>query len=185
MGSVATIVPAIPNIPLPLRPLKHALASTTSESGKAAGVQPSNADHLANAVDAAARAKVEEHAVTTEQTTPTSSPPKKEAPKSWADLVRKMAPPKSSNAAAEPNAVTQTNGVANTKTASLSGALSSYSVAEARENSKIAFLEPRGLVNTGNMCYMNSVSSALTVELQSGLIENPDTSNLSVLCPIF
>jgi len=23
---------------------------------------------------------------------------------------------------------------------------------------KLAFIEPRGLVNTGNMCYMNSVS---------------------------
>lgn len=94
----------------------------------------------------------------TEQTTPTTSPPKKEAPKSWADLVRTMAPPKSTIAASEANVVTQTNGVTNTKTASLSEALSSYNVAEAREISKLAFLEPRGLVNTGNMCYMNSVS---------------------------
>jgi ubiquitin carboxyl-terminal hydrolase 10 len=28
----------------------------------------------------------------------------------------------------------------------------------AEEDSKVAFLEPRGLKNTGNMCYMNSVS---------------------------
>lgn len=109
-------------------------------------------------MDASAQAKAEEHALATEQTTATTSPAKKEAPKSWADLVRTMAPPKSTNAAAEANVVTQTNGVANTKTASLSEALNSYSVAEARENSKVAFLEPRGLVNTGNMCYMNSVS---------------------------
>jgi len=159
MASITTILPAIPNIPLPSRPSKHAPASILSESGKAAGVRPSNADHLANAVDAAAQAKAEDYAVTTEQTTPTTSPPKKEAPKSWADLVRTMAPPKVNNVAEEANAVTKTNGVANTKAASLSEALSSYSVAEARENSKIAFLEPRGLVNTGNMCYMNSVSS--------------------------
>lgn len=172
MASVSTIVPAIPNIPLPSRPSKHAPASTTSESGKAAGFQPSNRDRLANAVDAAAQAKAEDSAVIAEQTTPTTSPPKKEAPKSWADLVRTIAPPKSTIAAAEANVVTQTNGITNTKTASLSEALSSYSVAEARENSKIAFLEPRGLVNTGNMCYMNSVSSELTGNLLSQLMSN-------------
>lgn len=159
-ASVTTIVPAIPNISLPSRPSKPAPASIPSRSGKAAGVQPSNADYLANAVDAAAQAKAEDHAVAAEQNTATTSPPKKEAPKSWADLVRTMAPPKSSTTAAEANVITQMNGVAHTKTGSLSEALSSYSVAEARENSKVAFLEPRGLVNTGNMCYMNSVSSS-------------------------
>ncbi len=158
MASVSTIVPAIPNIPLPSRPSKHAPASTTSESGKAAGFKASNADHLADAVDAAAQAKAGNSTMITEQTTPTTSPPKKEAPKSWADLVRTMAPTKSTIAAAEANVVTQTNGVTNTKTPSLSEALGSYNVAEAREISKLAFLEPRGLVNTGNMCYMNSVS---------------------------
>lgn len=95
-----------------------------------------------------------------------------------------MAPPKSTSAAAEAKVVTQTNGITNTKTASLSEALSSYSVAEARENSKVAFLEPRGLVNTGNMCYMNSVSLIYAVELLSQLMATADTPNLSLLCAI-
>ena len=69
-----------------------------------------------------------------------------------------MAPPKPNGAVAEANVTIQTNGVAPIQAGSLSEALSSYSVVEAKENSRIAFLEPRGLVNTGNMCYMNSVS---------------------------
>lgn len=52
----------------------------------------------------------------------------------------------------------QMNGFAPAKSGSLADALSSYSVTESNEVAKIAFLEPRGLVNTGNMCYMNSVS---------------------------
>jgi ubiquitin carboxyl-terminal hydrolase 10 len=39
---------------------------------------------------------------------------------------------------------------------SLAEALKSFSVASTE--SKVAFLKPRGLVNSGNMCYMNSVS---------------------------
>ena len=66
-------------------------------------------------------------------------------------------------APSKPNTITldvtpaQTNGVLPTKTESLADALSSYSVESIRDSSKISFLEPRGLVNTGNMCYMNSV----------------------------
>lgn len=40
---------------------------------------------------------------------------------------------------------------------SLAQAIQSYRV---ESNDKIDFLEPRGLINTGNMCYMNSVSPA-------------------------
>ena len=43
---------------------------------------------------------------------------------------------------------------ARTNASSLVDALQDYNVS----NRKLSFLEPRGLVNTGNMCYMNSVS---------------------------
>ena len=157
-ASVTTIIPAIPNIPLPSRPLKQPPASISSEVARAADPQPSNADHLANAVETAAQGSADEVAKDTEQTTPTTVSTAKEAPKSWADLVRNMVPQKPIISSAEPNIVAPTNGFPTTKTTSLSEALSSYSVAEAKDSSKIAFLEPRGLHNTGNMCYMNSVS---------------------------
>ena len=154
-ASITTIIPAIPNLPLPSRPSKQPPASIISDTAEA---QPSNDEFLENAVDIAAQAKSEDVTVATEQSTPTGVPPAKEPPKSWADLVRTMAPPKTVNNGAEANSVAVTNGFAASKTSSLPEALSSYNVAEAKENSKIAFLEPRGLVNTGNMCYMNSVS---------------------------
>lgn len=62
----------------------------------------------------------------------------------------------------------QTNGVsrpvsslASDKVNSLGEALSSFDIKDIQETSKLSFLEPRGLVNTGNMCYMNSVSLAV------------------------
>lgn len=59
----------------------------------------------------------------------------------------------------------QTNGFASIKAGSLADALTSYSVKDCGETTKVAFLEPRGLVNTGNMCYMNSVSLCLSIEI--------------------
>lgn len=41
-----------------------------------------------------------------------------------------------------------------TNSSSLSEAIRGYSVGR---SDKVAFIEPRGLINTGNMCYMNSV----------------------------
>jgi ubiquitin carboxyl-terminal hydrolase 10 len=81
------------------------------------------------------------------------APPPKPAPKSWADLVRRNAPPPSPGAAL--NGAFSPNGVQIPKSASLADALRQYSV---QSDATLSFLEPRGLVNTGNMCYMNSVS---------------------------
>lgn len=57
---------------------------------------------------------------------------------------------------------TASSSVGRPKNESLADALNTY-VTGAREN-KIAFLEPRGLVNTGNMCYMNSVGLPLRAD---------------------
>lgn len=93
---------------------------------------------------------------TTENTAPAAeapqSPPKPAVPKSWADLVR----PNEVKTASAPkvNGTPAPNGVQGVpKSASLAEALKQHSVT----NEHLSFLEPRGLVNTGNMCYMNSV----------------------------
>ena len=81
------------------------------------------------------------------------APPK---PKSWAELLRSKTgnvPPTT----ADPDADNENDSNGSTKAGSLAEALRAFSVASA---SRIPFLEPRGLVNTGNMCYMNSVSGS-------------------------
>lgn len=93
----------------------------------------------------------------TAETTPTEtpkSPAKPAAPKSWADLVRTNELKKTA-AAAKVNGTPVTNGVQPLpKSAPLADALRQHTVT----NEILSFLEPRGLVNPGNMCYMNSVS---------------------------
>ncbi|KAF2674020.1 cysteine proteinase [Microthyrium microscopicum] len=88
---------------------------------------------------------------------PAAEPAKPAAPKSWADLVRTKGP---ANVAPQPNS----NGAdvdstpAQSKSTSLAEAIRAYNV---RSAEKLSFLEPRGLVNTGNMCYMNSILQVL------------------------
>ena len=79
-------------------------------------------------------------------------PPAPAPPKSWADLVRSKTAPRSTVSVVEPSRITLP------KSESMPDVLASLGGDESvRYSDKIAFLEPRGLVNTGNMCYMNSV----------------------------
>jgi len=85
------------------------------------------------------------------------SPPKPAAPKSWAELLRTKNIPVAAQAPAATNGVAvtaATNTPAAAKSNTLADVLASFSV---DADKKISFLEPRGLVNTGNLCYMNSV----------------------------
>lgn len=150
------IVPAIPHISFTSRVAKQVSTSVASE---ALNVQdPSNEEQLSQAVETAAQKSEQDAQAISKPNTTSGSPPPKPTPKSWADLVRTKV--QSSNKIInETNGTftTQSNGVIASKTGSLPEALSSYNVDEANDI-KISFLEPRGLVNTGNMCYMNSVS---------------------------
>jgi ubiquitin carboxyl-terminal hydrolase 10 len=86
----------------------------------------------------------------TAESTATASKPA--APKSWADLVRTKAAKNDAASPAVNGAATIDVNVSNA--GSLADAIRAFSVDSA---AKISFLKPRGLVNSGNMCYMNSV----------------------------
>ena len=87
---------------------------------------------------------------TPEDSQPLVSP--KVAPKSCSDLVRTNSSLAAINSLA--NGVTSED-LSDTKRAgSVGEVLMNFDV---RDSHKVPFLEPRGLVNTGNMCYMNSV----------------------------
>ncbi|KAF9735590.1 hypothetical protein PMIN02_009959 [Paraphaeosphaeria minitans] len=137
---------------VPLIPIKAAKApsvtSTTQKSVK-------SADKENNSETATPAIRGQE----TEET-PKASPPPKAAPGSWAALLRT----KNNAAVAAAKAPAVSNGVAPIKgppvpkSNSLGDVLASYSV-DTHKN--ISFLEPRGLVNTGNLCYMNSILQVL------------------------
>jgi ubiquitin carboxyl-terminal hydrolase 10 len=103
-----------------------------------------------------------------EKAQPVPAPaPVKQKPSSWAGLFNKGqaagAGPVASgqadtNGAAAEGANVAPNGPSSftpSIKASLGEALQAYRVGKPE---KISFLEPRGLINNGNMCYMNSVS---------------------------
>lgn len=87
-------------------------------------------------------------------------PAPRAAPTSWANLFTKTSGAHASGA----NGNTNGSGAADGVVGSSFNKSGGNSVAEAiqafrvQDPVSIPFLEPRGLVNTGNMCYMNSVS---------------------------
>lgn len=136
---VVPIVPAMPVGPVAFRkPHRDSITSTKSKpTSETESVQNIEEVKLTEAAEAL------------------QPPPP--APKSWAELVRKQA----ANAASTANAASSApvvNGATAPKTETLGEVLGELSTVEAP--SKVVFLEPRGLVNTGNMCYMNSVCCA-------------------------
>ncbi|KAL8963079.1 MAG: hypothetical protein Q9193_000619, partial [Seirophora villosa] len=151
------IIPAIPHISLPSRPVKRASVSVTSDT--VGPPPPSNADHLAIAVETATHASKDDasHQFVPESTQTAS--PAKVAPKSWADLVKNRGPKSTSGAKVSENNSSGTNGFQHPKAASMVEVLRDYG--HSSDNDRVSFIEPRGLVNTGNMCYMNSVLQIL------------------------
>jgi ubiquitin carboxyl-terminal hydrolase 10 len=168
-------VPALPAVPIiPAIPKasskdpKPAADKVTQEekSGEAAKlpVELSSATSDTTVVGAAAE-ETDEAAIIA---------PVKTAPKSWANLFTSAAPiakPTATQNGADSNGATATQGGAVADGSTASGDLAIFaksnanSVAEALHayrvggGEKVAFVEPRGLINTGNMCYMNSVST--------------------------
>jgi ubiquitin carboxyl-terminal hydrolase 10 len=136
-------IPAIPLIPIKSAKAPSA-TSTTQKSAKSPASKTGDTPVEAG---------------TDAEETPKASPPRPAAPKSWAELLRaKNAPAAAQAAASAPpvtNGVVATNGTTVPRSNTLADVLASFSVDSEK---KVTFLEPRGLVNTGNLCYMNSVS---------------------------
>lgn len=136
------IVPAVPAVPT-ARP-KTASSEAVPNAVSAAEQGVSAAEPAVAQPEASAEAKPAEPA----------TPAPKAAPKSWADLMRSKNSAVAAASSTVVNGTGPTNGAAPSRASTLAGALKQFNV---DDNDKIAFLEPRGLVNTGNMCYMNSV----------------------------
>lgn len=135
---VVPVIPAMP--PSPVASKKTRRDSVASSKSAAVGESLSSTDDVAK-----------------QESVPEPPPVPALAPKSWADLVRKQAAPNSASASAGGAPVV--NGLSAPKSEGLGEVLFEMSVADTP--AKMAFLQPRGLVNTGNMCYMNSVLQAL------------------------
>lgn len=146
--------PAVPLIPI--KPAKAASAASTTQ--KSVNSPPAEKPQPQSVDEAAASAS---EATTAEETPKPAAPA---PPKSWAELLRAQkaaAAPQVQPQAQPPattNGVVSTNDPAVPKSNSLADVLASYSV---DADKKVSFIEPRGLVNTGNLCYMNSVLQVL------------------------
>ncbi|PNS19660.1 hypothetical protein CAC42_7504 [Sphaceloma murrayae] len=87
-----------------------------------------------------------------------SEPEVRGPPKSWADLVKTRNAANVKSAMVNGSSVTNGTGTSSQRSGTIGEVLSQFDVSG---DHKISFLEPRGLVNTGNMCYMNSILQVL------------------------
>ena len=153
------IIPAVPILPLSPKTSRHphrdsvSVVSMTSSTPQLES--SSNQARRSSSVSVTADSEISPE-VPAETLKPASPPA---APKSWADLVRSSNTQKPSSAAASVSQLT--NGLGPAKSVTLSDVLNTIDVTASQTAARITFLKPRGLVNTGNMCYMNSVCISL------------------------
>ncbi|KAK7221165.1 hypothetical protein V2G26_009168 [Clonostachys chloroleuca] len=158
--------PALPLVSLPKSAPKPPVPQSPRQEVKGQGSVQAGDEH----VEGAAAAVTDE---TAEKEVPASAPAPKPAPSSWANLFAKPAasPVKPSAAATGTDGASVVNGHDNeassdgpsttfpkSNASNVADAIRSYKV-NATEN--IGYIEPRGLINTGNMCYMNSILQVL------------------------
>ncbi|KAK4670567.1 uncharacterized protein QC763_212900 [Podospora pseudopauciseta] len=175
-------IPALPTVPaVPVLPVIPRIAPKELQAVEKTAVQQTSvaptkdeksteAGEGARQVNGMGEKSETESAPAQAAPAPTPAPAK---PKAWAALFAKpsAAPSAVASTAAAPRV--HTNGNAADVSTAASGAIGSFpsskanSLAEALQAyrptgiDKLPFIEPRGLVNTGNMCYMNSVLQVL------------------------
>ncbi|ETS81338.1 hypothetical protein PFICI_06340 [Pestalotiopsis fici W106-1] len=166
-SKTATAVPAVPIVPVLPK-------GSPKETKAAAGIEKSGGEQVKESVSSeqvASPAADNVAADASPETKPEPTPaPVKVAHKSWAAMFA----PSPTAAAPARAATSDVNGAKTAEGASASAATvagfaksNASSQAEAirdfkvNNGAKIPFLEPRGLINTGNMCYMNSVLQVL------------------------
>ncbi|KAI4692374.1 hypothetical protein J4E81_006788 [Alternaria sp. BMP 2799] len=145
-------IPAVPRVPV--KPIQAPSApSTTQQSVKSpAGIHQ---EHTQNGDTTATKP----HTGPKSEETPKASPPRLAALKSWAELLRTKNTPAVAQPASFPNnTLAVSNGPVVSNNITLAHVLASFSV---DAETKVSFIEPRGLVNTGNLCYMNSILQVL------------------------
>lgn len=154
-------LPAIPALPkhLPKPSQAERPAVATVKEAADAGQSERERTEL-NAVDAAADSQ-------NENALEEAKPAPRVAPSSWANLFAKRAAaanvPSSNGSSTDKTGVNGNEGSSGTRESQSSPKSNADHVAEAIRAyqvgslDKVSFIEPRGLINTGNMCYMNSV----------------------------
>ncbi|KAI0414071.1 hypothetical protein F5X98DRAFT_259471 [Xylaria grammica] len=164
-SATRSTIPAVPVIPAMPKTSPRELAKCPAESGETA--TPTGADQSDGSQPPARTAEAK----------PEIEPTPVQPTRLWSQLLKEKAPTAtasngpsnsrstatdsgapSSDAAIMGNGLSGPGSFAKSNTSSLAEALRDYQVSN---DHKVAFLEPRGLVNTGNMCYMNSVLQAL------------------------
>lgn len=148
------VVPIIPKIPVAAA-RKPSVVSQAPEVEKVSSQPAAPADSPSATTDSSQTVMGDIVAVDSTLPQTEASPLAKVTPKSWADLVRTKASASSASVTSPGvNGVLMSDSPNLSKTSSAE-ALRAFSVDSA---AKFFFLKPRGLNNTGNMCYMNSVS---------------------------
>ncbi|OJD20053.1 hypothetical protein AJ78_00069 [Emergomyces pasteurianus Ep9510] len=143
---IVPVVPIIPSSPSTSKQPPASPTKITAETPKPDG--PQTTDNVALSAESAATA----------QEPPKPTTPVRPPPKSWADLVRTKAPASAADASSSSLGI---GGLGVSKGESLFDVINNLGSNAEQHGNKIAFIEPRGLVNTGNMCYMNSILQIL------------------------
>lgn len=154
-GKAHAIVPVVPHIPS-LNANKKSPSTHVDTIKPAESASGTESDLASGSVGSSNTEPSKTSSVASDETHKAEEALPMAPPKSWADLVRSNAP--TSNHIHTESSPMINNGFAAPKNESLADAVLSFEVKKSNDGEKISFLKPRGLVNTGNMCYMNSVS---------------------------